>query len=42
MWAAIQSVSPSVAIEVSPINMTDAGEIERVRLRPSRMAQTVA
>jgi putative tryptophan/tyrosine transport system substrate-binding protein len=29
MWAAIQSVSPSVAIEVSPINMTDAGEIER-------------
>jgi putative ABC transport system substrate-binding protein len=29
MWAAIQSVSPSVAIEVSPVNMTDAGEIER-------------
>jgi putative tryptophan/tyrosine transport system substrate-binding protein len=29
MWAAIQSASPSVAIEVSPINMTDAGEIER-------------
>lgn len=28
-WAAIQSVSPSVAIEVSPVNMTDAGEIER-------------
>ncbi len=29
MWAAIQSVSPSAAIEVSPVNMTDAGEIER-------------
>jgi putative tryptophan/tyrosine transport system substrate-binding protein len=29
VWAAIQSVSPSVAIEVSPVNMTDAGEIER-------------
>src|SRR5262249_51711263 len=28
-WAAIQSVSPSAAIEVSPVNMTDAGEIER-------------
>jgi putative ABC transport system substrate-binding protein len=29
MWGAIQSVSPSVAIEVSPINVGDAGEIER-------------
>jgi len=29
VWAAIQSVSPSVAIEVSPVNMTDAAEIER-------------
>jgi len=29
MWAAIQSVSPSAAIEVSPVNMTNAGEIER-------------
>jgi putative ABC transport system substrate-binding protein len=29
MWAAIQSVSPSAAIEVSPVSMTDAGEIER-------------
>jgi putative ABC transport system substrate-binding protein len=29
MWAAIQSVSPATGIEVSPINMTDAGEIER-------------
>jgi putative tryptophan/tyrosine transport system substrate-binding protein len=29
MWAAIQSVSPSAAIEVSPVNMTDVGEIER-------------
>jgi len=29
MWAAIQSVSPAVAIEVSPINLTDAAEIER-------------
>jgi putative tryptophan/tyrosine transport system substrate-binding protein len=28
-WGAIQSASPSVAIEVSPVNMTDAGEIER-------------
>ena len=29
MWAAIQSASPATGIEVSPINMTDAGEIER-------------
>jgi putative ABC transport system substrate-binding protein len=29
MWAAIQSVWPATGIEVSPINMTDAGEIER-------------
>jgi len=28
-WGAIQSVSPSVAIEVSPVNLVDAGEIER-------------
>jgi putative tryptophan/tyrosine transport system substrate-binding protein len=28
-WGAIQSVSPSVAIEVSPINLVDAGEIDR-------------
>jgi len=28
-WAAIQSVSPSAAVEVSPVNLTDAGEIER-------------
>ena len=27
-WAAIQSVSPSVAIEVSPISLIDAGEME--------------
>ena len=25
----MRSVSPSAAIEVSPVNMTDAGEIER-------------
>jgi len=29
LWAAIQSVSRAVAIEVSPVNMGDAGEIER-------------
>ena len=29
MWGAIQSVSPSVAIEVSPINVGSADEIER-------------
>ena len=29
LWAAIQSVSRTVAIEVSPVNMGDAGEIER-------------
>ena len=29
LWAAIQSVSRVVAIEVSPVNMSDAGEIER-------------
>ena len=28
-WAAIQSVSPTVAIEVSPVNVDDTGEIER-------------
>jgi len=28
-WGAIQSASPSVAIEVSPVNIDDAGEIER-------------
>jgi putative ABC transport system substrate-binding protein len=28
MWGAIQSVSPSVAIEVSPIGLVDAGEME--------------
>jgi putative ABC transport system substrate-binding protein len=28
LWAAIQSVSPAVAIEVRPVNMGDAGEIE--------------
>src|SRR5262245_7141296 len=28
-WAAIQSVSPSAAIEVSPVNLNNAGEIER-------------
>jgi len=29
LWAAIQSVSRAVAIEVSPVNIVDAGEIER-------------
>jgi putative ABC transport system substrate-binding protein len=29
LWGAIQSVSPAVAIEVSPVNMGDADEIER-------------
>ena len=29
MWGAIQSASPATGIEVSPINMTDADEIER-------------
>jgi putative ABC transport system substrate-binding protein len=28
-WAAIQSVSPAVAIDASPVNVSDAGEIER-------------
>src|SRR5262249_34298452 len=28
-WGAIQSASPSVAIEVSPVNIDDAEEIER-------------
>jgi putative tryptophan/tyrosine transport system substrate-binding protein len=28
-WAAIQAVSPTVAIEVSPVNVDDTGEIER-------------
>jgi len=28
-WGAIQSVSPSVAIEVTPVNLVDAGEIDR-------------
>jgi putative tryptophan/tyrosine transport system substrate-binding protein len=29
LWAATQSVSPAVAIDVSPINLADAGEIDR-------------
>jgi putative ABC transport system substrate-binding protein len=28
-WGAIQSVAPSVGMEVSPVNVRDAGEIER-------------
>jgi putative ABC transport system substrate-binding protein len=28
-WAAIQTAGPSLALEVSPVNMRDAGEIER-------------
>jgi putative ABC transport system substrate-binding protein len=28
-WGAIQSVSPSVGIEVSPVNLVDGGEIDR-------------
>jgi len=36
MWGAIQSVSPSVAIEVSPINVGDAGEIERALIEFAR------
>ena len=28
-FGAIQSVAPSLGVEVSPINMRDAGEIER-------------
>jgi putative ABC transport system substrate-binding protein len=28
-WGAIQSVAPSVAIEVSPVNLVDGGEIDR-------------
>jgi len=28
-WGAIQSMSPSVGIEVSPVNLVDAGEIDR-------------
>jgi putative ABC transport system substrate-binding protein len=29
-FAVIQSVAPSIGVEVSPINVSDAGEIERV------------
>ena len=28
-WGAIQSVAPSLGVEVNPVNMRDAGEIER-------------
>ena len=28
-FAAIQSVAPSLGVEVSPVNVRDAGEIER-------------
>jgi len=28
-WAAIQAVAPSLGVEVSPVNVRDAGEIER-------------
>ena len=36
-FGAIQSVAPSLGVEVSPINVRDAGEIERAS-RPSRSA----
>jgi putative ABC transport system substrate-binding protein len=29
VWGAIQTAAPSLALEVSPVNMRDAGEIER-------------
>jgi putative tryptophan/tyrosine transport system substrate-binding protein len=28
-WGAIQAVAPSLRVEISPVNVTDAGEIER-------------
>jgi putative ABC transport system substrate-binding protein len=37
LWAAIQSVSPAVAIEVSPINVGDTDEIERALAVFARM-----
>jgi putative ABC transport system substrate-binding protein len=37
LWAAIQSVSPAIAIEVSPINVGDTGEIERALAVFARM-----
>ena len=39
-FAAIQAVAPSLGVEVSPVNMRDAGEIERAvaAFARSRMA----
>jgi putative tryptophan/tyrosine transport system substrate-binding protein len=35
LFAAIQAVAPSLRVEVNPVNLRDAGEIERA-VRPSR------
>ena len=39
-FAAIQAVAPSLSVEVSPVNVRDAGEIERAvaTFARSRMA----
>ena len=29
LWGALQSVSPSLGVELRPVNVRDAGEIER-------------
>jgi hypothetical protein len=36
LWAAIQSVLPAFAIEVTQSTLGDAGEIERLQVTPAR------
>jgi putative ABC transport system substrate-binding protein len=39
-FAAIQAMAPSLGVEVSPVNVRDANEIERAPSRPSRTHRT--
>ena len=39
LWGAIQSVAPSLGVELRPVDVRDAGEMERAS-RPSRAART--
>ena len=38
-FAAIQAVAPSLGVEVSPVNVRDAGEIERAIAAFARVAE---
>ena len=41
-WAVIQAVAPSLGVELSPIDVRDAAEIERAHRRRSRASRTAA